>query len=254
MILTFDCGNTMIKIGLFDNDNFIKSYSINTDKKKSSDEYSIILKTLISSSNYHIDGAIISCVVPSLNEVLKASILDVFGVNALVVGKSLKTKLPIKIDNPSELGADMLSGAVGAAAQYHHSILVADLGTATKLYVIDKNGNFVGGVITSGIQSSMRSLVSSTSLLMEVPLNLPNKIIGKNTVDSIQSGILNSQIFLINGFAESIEKELGYPLKKIITGGFCRVLAKKIENFEFIDNLVLKGLYHIYKVNMYEKR
>lgn len=251
MILTFDCGNSMIKIGIFDGDNLIKSYVINTDRKKSSDEYAILLRDMI--SKYDFDGAIISSVVPSLTNVIKRAVKRIFDIDSLVVDKTLKTKIPIKIDNPSELGSDLLCGAIGALKFYNAPLIVVDLGTANKVSVVDKNGAFIGCVISCGVSKSLKTLVDSTSLLAEVPLSFPKKTIGKNTKDSIQSGLLNSVIYSIKGFSSDIESELGYELKKIITGGFSNLFAEKLENFVHIDNLVLYGLNEIYKINNYGK-
>lgn len=254
MILTLDCGNTMIKVGLFNEQTLEFSFAITTDKNKSSDEYAIVLKTLVTSTHLNVNGAIISSVVPQLTEVLSMAIEKVFKIKPLIVDKNLKTKMPIKIDNPNELGSDLLCGAIGALNMFKGPIVVADLGTATKLYAVDKNGAFVGCVITSGLKACLKSLVSSTSLLLEVPFVFPKNIIGKNTKDSIQSGILNSQKYTVREFANDIEKELGYPVKRIITGGFSKVLEQKLDDFVWVDNLVLYGLNNIYRVNVYEKR
>lgn len=253
MVLTVDCGNTMIKFGLFEEDILKMTFSITTDRNKSSDEYGIILKTLASPDLFHVKGAIVSSVVPSLTDVLVMAIEKAYHITSLVVDKNLKTKMPIKIDNPSELGSDMLCGAIGATRMFSAPVVIADLGTATKLYVVDKNGCFAGCVITSGIRSTLKGLLNSTSLLLEVPIQFPKKVIGKNTKDSIQSGILNSQKYLIEDFAKNFEIELGYPLKRIITGGFSKVLHPKLEDFTLVSNLILHGLNEIYKVNSYEK-
>ncbi|MBO8427745.1 MAG: type III pantothenate kinase [Firmicutes bacterium] len=251
MILVCDLGNTMIKFGVYDGDNLLNNFSLKTDKNKSSDEYGVLLYTLL--KNCPIDGAIISSVVPSLTKSLSEAIKKVTDVNSLIVSKNIKTKMPIKIDNPNELGSDMLIGAVGASKLYKNSILVVDLGTASKIYVIDKNSNFIGGIISSGLMTSLKALVNSTSLLLEVPLVFPKKVIGKNTKDCIQSGLLNSVVFEILGFSKDFENELGYPLKKIITGGFCRLFKEKLIDFEVIENLNLFGLKEIYRMNQYEK-
>lgn len=248
MILCVDCGNTSIKFALVENEEIKKTYLIKTIRDKTSDEYAYSFKSLIG-SDAKIDGAIISSVVPLLTLSLHRAIEVAFNVNALVVGKSLKTKLPIKIDNPNELGADMLCGALAAKLKFGDSTLVADLGTATKIYVIDKNGSFIGGVITCGMEISLKSLVNSTSQLLETPLLVPNKIIGRNTKDCIESGVVYGHIFMIESFAKKMEQELGYKLKNILTGGFSKVIKNSISGFYYDEYLIFKGLYEIYKMN-----
>lgn len=251
MILVVDCGNSMIKLGLFDKNKLVDTYLVKTDRNKSSDEYAIIISSLIKEKN--INGSLISSVVPSLTLILKEAISKVFSLNSLIVSKSLKTRMAIKIDNPSELGADMLSGAIGAYTKFKEACLVCDLGTASKIYVIDKYGNFIGGIITSGLGISLNALVNSTSLLIEVPLIAPKNVIGKNTKDSIESGIVLGHAFMINEFANKIELELGYKVKRIITGGYANSVIKHLDNFIYEKNVVLVGLLEIYKVNSYEK-
>lgn len=254
MVLTIDCGNTMIKFGLFEGDDLKEAFSITTDKNKSSDEYAFIMDSFLKDKKCLIEGAIISSVVPQLNDCLSRAIKKIFHINVLIVGKGIKTKIAIKIDNPSELGSDMLCGAIGALKLFKAPVVVADLGTATKLYVVDNKNSFIGCVITTGIRASLKSLVSSTSMLLEVPLEFPKKIIGKNTKDSIQSGILNSQKYTIESFSLAMENELNCNLKKIITGGFSGLLASKMPDFECVENLILIGLNEIYKVNNNEKK
>ena len=144
---------------------------------------------------------------------------------------------------------DLLCGAVGAISKYSFPLVVADLGTATKMYVVDKDGNYIGGIITSGMEVSMKALDQSTSLLLEVPLISPKKIIGKNTKDSIQSGIVYGQAYMISEFARRMEQELGYKLERVLTGGFSKEIKDQVVCFHYEENLVLDGLYKIYHLN-----
>lgn len=246
MILCLDCGNTSIKIGLFEGETLKKVYTLKTDRNKSSDEYSISMVSLIKEK---VDGAIVSSVVPLLTSILKQAIKTSFGVDALIVGKKLKTKLSLKIDNPNELGSDMLAGAIGAKELVNYPFVVADLGTATKLYVVDKNGNFVGGVITAGMEISLRALIGNTAQLLETPILAPSQIIGKNTKDCIQSGIVYGQAYMVSEFARRMEKELGYELNRVVTGGFAKEIKDEIVCFNYDPDIVLKGIYKIYKIN-----
>ena len=246
MILCFDCGNTSIKIGLFENGELVKVFKLKTDRNKSSDEYALSISSLVKCG---VEGAIISSVVPLITPLLKKAIKRSFGIEALVLSKKLKTKMPIKIDNPNELGSDMLAGAIGAKDIVSYPFVVADLGTATKLYVVDKNGAFIGVVITAGMQISLKALVGNTAQLLETPMMAPNKILGTNTKDSIQSGIVFGQAYMVSEFARRIEKELGYELKRVLTGGFAEEIKDEITCFKYDENLVLKGLYKIFEFN-----
>jgi type III pantothenate kinase len=247
MVLTIDCGNTLIKIGVFEGDSLKSVYKIKTNLNKSSDEYATEIKELIKINKC--DGAIISSVVPLLTRELVEALKIVYGVDALVVNKNLKTKLCLKIDNPGELGADLLCGAVGALHKYKYPLVVADLGTATKMYVIDKNGNYIGGMISSGMRINMEALVSRTAQLMTTPIEAPQKVISKNTKECIQSGIVYGQAFMISEFARRMERELGYELDRVLTGGFSSVIKDQVVCYHYEPNIVLEGLYEIYKLN-----
>ncbi|MFA6667724.1 MAG: type III pantothenate kinase [Bacilli bacterium] len=247
MVLTVDCGNTLIKLGLFDGDSLCNVFKINTNRNRSSDEYAKEMKDLIKVDS--LDGAIVSSVVPLLTHELVSAIKRAFKVNPLVVNKELKTKLPIKIDNPSELGSDLLCGAVGALKKYKCPLVIADLGTATKMFVIDKNGNMIGGMISSGMKINLEGLVHNTAQLMETPLEKPKRIISKNTKECIQSGIVYGQAFMVSEFARRMEQEIGYELGRVLTGGFSEVIKDQIVCFHYEPNLTLEGLFEIYKMN-----
>lgn len=246
MILCLDCGNTRIKIGLFEGNELKKSLSIKTDRTRSSDEYAISFSSLI---KQEVTGAIISSVVPLLTDTIFYALKTAFNVNALVVSKKLKTKLPIKTDNPVEVGSDLIAGAIGARLSTPLPFIVADLGTATKLYVIDKNGAFIGAIITAGMEVSLKALVQNTSQLLETPIEAPSRIIGKNTKDSIQSGIVYGQAYMVSEFARRIEKELGYELNRVLTGGFADRIKDEIVCYNYDPYLVLRGLNYIYQIN-----
>lgn len=247
MVLTVDIGNTLIKLGVYDGDSLKNVFKINANRNLSSDEYAKEIYELIKLEK--LEGAIISSVVPLLTHVLVYAIKRAYRIEPLVVNKNLKTKLPIKIDNPSELGSDLLCGAIGALKKYKAPLVVADLGTATKMFVVDKNGNLIGGMITCGMKISLESLVSNTSQLMQTPLEKPKHIISKNTKECIQSGIVYGQAFMVSEFARRMEKELGYELNRVLTGGSSFVIKDQIVCFEYEPNLTLDGLYEIYKMN-----
>lgn len=248
MVLCIDCGNTLIKCGLYDETHLVKKFSLDSKIKRSSSEFEMVFSSFLKDFD-NISGAIISCVVPLLLQPIKDALNSLFNINPLLINRSIKTGINIKIDYPNELGNDLLCGAVGAISKYSYPLVVADLGTATKMYVVDKDGNYIGGIITSGMEVSMKALDQSTSLLLEVPLISPKKIIGKNTKDSIQSGIVYGQAYMISEFARRMEQELGYKLERVLTGGFSKEIKDQVVCFHYEENLVLDGLYKIYHLN-----
>lgn len=251
MILAVDIGNTSIKGGIFDGDDLVGNFRIKTSKNKSSDEYFKLLNDLI--VNKYIDGAIISSVVPSLTHEVKECLKKILNIEALIVSKEIKTKMAIKLANPNELGSDMLCGAIGARKIYGNSTLIADLGTATKIYVVNKNGDFIGGMVACGMRISLDSLVSNTAMLMDVPLEVPSKVIGTSTRECLQSGVVLGQAYMIREFAEKMQKELGYKLNLVLTGGYGNIIKNELNEFSFDDSIVMQGLNAIYKLNVYEK-
>lgn len=248
MILCIDCGNTSIKFGLYDGEKLAKKFKIKTIKDKTSDEYLNSLKSFFDGKE-NVEGAIISSVVPILTTILEHCLEKLFGIKPLILNKNLKTKIAIKTDNPLEFGSDMLAGAVAAKKKYGYPLVVADLGTATKLYVIDKTGSIIGCAIGCGMEVELQSLANKASQLMEVPLETPQKIIGKNTRTSIQSGVIFGQAFMVSEFARRMEKELGYELTRVLTGGFSPYIKEQIVCFNYEENLTLDGLLEIYNIN-----
>ena len=189
MLLAIDVGNTNIVLGAVKNNNTIFTSRIHTDKNKTEDEYAVIFRTLIEIHNCSLgefDGAIISSVVPQLNEILKKSVKMVINCDPLTVGPGLKTGLNIKIDNPATLGSDIVVGCVAALAYYPKPLIVIDMGTATTVVAIDKNGVYRGGVICPGVRTALQSLTNNTAQLPDISLDTPKKTIGTNTADCMR--------------------------------------------------------------------
>lgn len=255
MILVLDLGNTNLFMGVYDEKGSLLSvYRKHSDINKSSDEYKDILKTFLMQDNYDLDsfeGAILSSVIPSLTDVIKKSVEKVIKKTCLVVGKNLKSGLPIRTDNPNEVGTDLICDAVGAMKKYGYPCIVADLGTATKLSVVDNKGAFIGVVIAPGVKVGMRALVGGTAQLVDVSFTAPKNVVGKNTPDSLNSGAIYGTIAQIEGLADKIEKELGYKTQKIITGGYAPLMIDNLDkSFIFDENLILDGLFMIYVKNV----
>lgn len=256
MILCVDMGNTDITVGIYADDRLITTFRTATDKKKSSDEYERLLSDFVVNKKLlqeNFTGAILCSVVPSLTSTVKKAIAAAFEVEPLIVGKGVKNGLAIRTDNPSEMGADLVADSVGGIVAYGYPLLIADLGTATKLMVIDKSGALIGAVITPGLKLSVMALVGATAQLPDISLERPKKIIGKNTSDSMNSGAIYGTSEMIKGLASEMEKELGYPCKRVVTGGFSSFVKDLLEDFTFNPNLILDGLLAIYQKNEVKK-
>ena len=253
MVLLLDLGNTNLYVGVYHNGSLVSEYRTNSDVNKSSDEYGDIIRTffiLNSIDSTKFKGAILASVIPSLTQVLARMVKKLINVDCMIVGKSLKTGLSIRIDNPNELGTDLVADSVGGKSKYGYPLLITDMGTATKILVIDKDGNFVGCTIAPGIKVSMMALTKKSAQLMDIELVAPAKVIGKNSPDSLNSGSIYGNIAMIEGMNKMMEKELGYPCKKVITGGYSNLIKDHLSK-EFIHDktLILEGLYQIYLKN-----
>jgi len=253
MVLLLDLGNTNLYVGVYHNGSLVKEYRTNSDVNKSSDEYSDIIRAFFIANFLdpsEFKGAILASVIPSLTQVLARMVNKLLNVKCMIVGKSLKSGLSIRIDNPNELGTDLVADSVGGKAKYGCPLLITDMGTATKILAIDKNGNFVGCVIAPGIKVAMMALTKKSAQLMDIDLVAPEKVIGKNSPDSLNSGSIYGNIAMIEGMNRMMEKELGYPCKKVITGGYSNLLKEHIDK-EFVHDptLILEGLYQIYLKN-----
>lgn len=253
MILAIDMGNSNIVIGCIDDDKIYFEERISTDYSKTEIEYYVLFKTVLDLHKIEaekITGGIISSVVPPLLGVIKNAIKNLINKEPLVVGPGVKTGLNIMMDNPRQVGSDLIVDAVAGINEYGAPLAVIDMGTATTISVVDKNKNYVGGVIMPGIRVAADSLVSRTAQLQKVSLEATEKFIGKNTVDCMKSGIIHGNAACIDGMLERIESELGYPVKAVATGGLARVVVPQCKR-EIIEdqNLLLKGLKIIYDKN-----
>lgn len=254
MILTADIGNTNITLGIFRDDDIIFISRLSTDRHRTESQYAVELKNVFLLDNIDaekIDGAIISSVVPELTRTIKKAVKMVTGCESLVVAAGIKNGLKIATDNPKELGADLVAGAVGAIAKYPLPCLVMDLGTATKISVIDEGGIFLGCTISPGVEISLNALSRGTSQLPAIELSAPTNAIGTNTIECIRSGTVLGNACMLDGMADKLEKELGKPIKTLVaTGGLAKEIVACCEK-EIVYNkdLVLEGLLAIYKKN-----
>jgi type III pantothenate kinase len=247
MKIAIDIGNTTIAIGLSKNgESLDKIYRINTDKQKSSDEYGLILKDYIQSC----DDAVISSVVPELNDSFREYFIQSFHVTPTFVGRGVKTGIKINSDNPKEVGADLISNSVGATEYYDETCLIIDLGTATTFTYIDQK-TLKGVAIATGLTTSKDALFAKTSLLPQVELLPPRKTLGKNSVDAIQSGLVFGHASMIDGMIKRIKSEINQPnLTVVMTGGHARFIHESCQETIIRDDmLILRGLLTILKKN-----
>ena len=254
MILAVDIGNTNIVLGCIEDDKILFEARMATDLIKTSDQYCAELKTMLSLfevSPEDIDGSIISSVVPPVLNSFKTAIRKLTGCSALVVGPGIKTGLNIRMDNPSEVGSDLIVAAVAAIAEYGAPLLLVDMGTATTITAIDESGAFVGGCICPGVKISMEALTGRTAQLPGISLDEPRCAIGKNTRDSMRSGIMLGAASMLDGLLDRMEAELGTKVTVVATGGISKfVLPLCRRKMVYDRSLMLKGLKLLYTRNV----
>lgn len=253
MLLAVDIGNTNVTLGGYKGDELSFTARIATDRSLTADQYAAQLHNMLTLNGIEtnsFDGAIISSVVPPLTSAMKQAVLRVTGVDALVVGPGVKTGLNILIDNPAQTGADLVAVSVAAKAKFPCPNVVCDLGTASTITVLDKNGSFIGGAIYPGIRTSLNALVENTSLLQLISLEAPSRVVGRSTIECMQSGVIFGAASLLDGMISRIERELGEPVTAIATGGLsASIIAHCDHKFEYSENLILEGLKIIYEKN-----
>lgn len=254
MILAIDVGNTNIVIGCIRQNEVEFVERVSTDLSKTELEYVVEFKTLF--DLYHIGleditGSIISSVVPPLNNIIKSALEKMFHKAPLVVGPGVKTGLNILMDNPGQLGSDLVVNAVAGLEYYGAPIILIDMGTATTISVVDCHKNYIGGMILPGVKVSLDSLVHRTSQLPRISLEAPKKVIGTNTIDCMKSGIVMGQAACLDGMIERICDELGYEAQVVATGGLSGSIVPHCKQKIVYDNeLTLKGLGIIYHKNV----
>lgn len=253
MILTIDIGNTNMNLGLFDGDTLFMRARLVTERQKTEDQFAVEFTQLFSMHQIppqQIDGCIISSVVPEITVAVSTAIQWLTKKRPMVLQPGLKTGLNILIDNPAQLGADLAAGAVGASANYPLPAFVIDLGTATKIYAIDKNKGFRGCMIAPGIAISLKALTDTSSLLPTISLEPPKKACGTNSVESMQSGVILGTAAMIDGLLDRFTEELGEPQSILATGGLASFIVPICRHeVQYDGNLILKGLKAIYEKN-----
>lgn len=253
MVLAVDIGNTNIVLGGFIENELKFEARIATNASKTEDEYATKIKSILALHEVcqtEIKGAIISSVVPPLTRVMSDALRMVYGVEPVLVGPGIKTGINIHCDDPSTVGADLICACVAANNIYGYPSLVIDMGTATKMMLIDNNGAFVGVSIIPGVNIALKALASGTAQLPQISLEAPKSVIGKNTADCMRSGAVFGNASMIDGMIDRFNDETGYNLKVVATGGLCKTIIKHCKHEIIHDNdLVLNGLNILYQKN-----
>ena len=247
MLLCIDIGNTNIVMGVLDKEEIIGHWRVRTEKDATSDELGILICNLFQSSKISmekVDNIIISCVVPPLLNALEDLSNRYFKIKPLVVGRGLKTGMPIRYDNPREVGADRIVNSVAAYEKHRCGLIIVDFGTATTFDCVSEDGAWIGGAIAPGVMISSEALFEKASKLPRVEIfSGPKNVIAKDTISAMNVGIVYGYAGLVDGIVKRIKKEIGHEVKVIATGGIAPLIAKESETIEETDeNLTLEGL------------
>ena len=254
MIFAIDVGNTHIVIGMIEGGEIRNIVRLHTDPRETATEHIIKLRQI--TDFYGLDptafeGSILASVVPRVTEPLKLALETLTGKRAMVVCPGIKTGLNLRVDEPGSVAADLIVGSVAALTYYGAPAIVIDMGTATTLTVVDKNNCFRGGAIVPGVKLSYGALSAGASLLPEIAILPPKKVVGSNTVDCMRSGAVFGTAAILDGMIDRMEAELGYPCNVVATGGLAREIIPCCKRPGIIlDNeLLLRGLWTLYEKN-----
>jgi len=253
MLLAVDIGNTSTTLGVFDGEKLRATWHVATGVHRMSDEYAALLLNLLRQQGLDttdIKAVALCSVVPPLISTFEELFKRYFNIEPLVVGAGVKTGVRIRMDNPREVGADRIADAAAAHHLYGGPVIVIDLGTATTFGIISKEGDYIGGIIATGIATAAEALFTRTAQLPRVELFHPKHVIGSNTVAAIQSGIIYGYASLVEGMLARIHKELGVKAKVVATGGYAGLIAKETRVIDVVNpDLTLIGLRLIYEMN-----
>lgn len=246
MLLVIDVGNTNIKVGVYDGDKLRFISRMATDSSRLGDQYAVEIMLLLKLNNIElqqIDKAAIGSVVPPITSSLKNAVKMLFDIDAYIVSYNTAVGFKTSIINPEESGADLIMACVAGKEIYEPPCIIIDMGTATKLLVLDKQGVMLGGCIIPGMEISLNALFSNAALLTSVGLETPEKVIGNSTISCIQSGAVHGTAAMLDELCDRMEAELGYSCQVVATGGLAeKVIGSCRREIIYDDSLVLKGL------------
>ncbi|MFN8628729.1 MAG: type III pantothenate kinase [Candidatus Binatia bacterium] len=251
MFLAIDVGNTQTVLGVYEGKTLRHHWRLQTDSGRTADEYGVIVHYLLAGfGNPSIRGIAVSCVVPPMNGVIDELCRMHLGVPPLFVGPGIRTGMPILYDKPQEVGADRIVNAIAAYERTRDATIVVDFGTATTFDYISDKGEYVGGAITPGLGISSDALFERAAKLYRVELAKPRHVVGRNTIQAIQSGLIYGYVSLVDGLVARIQRETKVKARVIATGGFAPLLAPESDSIEEVDEyLTLDGLRLIYERN-----
>lgn len=253
MLLAVDIGNTNITLGAYSSNFLSFTARLSTDIIKTEDQYAIEIKQLLALYGIdisEIEDCIISSVVPAVAKSVSRAVSKLCQIVPLILGPGVKTGLNIKIDNPAQLGADLVAGAVGAIDAYKMPCVIIDMGTASTISVLDKSGTFLGGIIAAGVRLTLKALTENTAQLTSIPIEAPKSVIGRNTAECMQSGLVLGTASMIDGLLDKITQELGEVPTVVATGGLSKdIITHCKSNILYNENLLLDGLKVIYEKN-----
>ncbi|MCR4438374.1 MAG: type III pantothenate kinase [bacterium] len=251
MLLAIDIGNTQVVTGLFQDDKFLHSWRFSSSVSRTADECWALLHSLAAADGLdlaQVKGSIISSVVPNLTLIIDAMIRERLHHEPIVVSARLDLGIKIHYDDPSTVGADRLCNAVGGYARYGGPLIIVDFGTATTFDVVSEEGDYLGGIIAPGIETSLQTLHRRAARLMKVELRFPERLIGRNTETSMQAGLMYGSVEMVQGLVKRISAELGDTPKVILTGGLAPVMVPKLPaDYRLDAHLTLHGMRLIYQ-------
>jgi type III pantothenate kinase len=253
MLLAIDVGNTNIVYGLFDGDHLSHTFRVESARGRTTDEYGVTLRSLLASQNVElgsVDRAILASVVPSLTEPMTRLVRGTFDKDPMVVGPGIRTGMSILIENPREVGADRIADAVAGYEKAKGGVIVVDFGTSTNFDVVTPKGEYLGGILAPGLQISADALFSRAAKLPRVEIARPPRVVGRNTILAMQSGIVYGYAALVDGLVDRIRSEVGFSCAVIATGGLASLIAPISDTIgEVDDHLTLVGLRILYERN-----
>jgi len=253
MLLAVDVGNTQTVVGLFEDDVLVGNWRVSSDPSITADELAVKLSGLLGMAGRaraDVTNVIVGSVVPRLTDAWVEVASELSGKDAMVVGPGLRTGLPIRYDNPHEVGADRIVNGVAAFAEFGGPVLVVDFGTATTIDVIDAEGAYLGGTIAPGLETSAEALFRKAARLSNVDLTAPATVIGHNTRTSVQSGLVLGQAAMVDGLVRRVWAELGVETRVVATGGLAERMSALCDTITDVDtDLTLRGLLLVYRRN-----
>lgn len=253
MILAIDIGNSNIVVGILDEGEILFVERLSTNRQKTELEYAIDLENILrlhSLAPADIAGGILTSVVPPISETVRRSAEKILGKNILLVSPAMDTGLRFLVERPESLGSDRIVDSVGAVSQYPLPLILFDMGTATTVSAIDREGNYLGGIISPGVRVALESLTLHTAQLPGISLEAPPRAIGTNTIDSMKSGIIYGTAALVDGLIRRLKKEVGEDASVVATGGLARFILPYCRTpIHYDENLLMKGLWQLYLNN-----